>query len=236
MPKLQIVSNNAFRKVATEADFRRSSGTFFDDIIIVTPAMLSSRVASLRHRYIANTHQLEVYVDGLYKRVVENIDGTDYGDYEEISDFQIRFVPGVLTHTDQVIRVRITWGTFLPSNLANGITQAASDVGQAVFGSSYYPGQSPRIIGSLDNPSDQTPSLASFRTWEITQNVTYTDFIGGVADDIKYLIFKTSGATIQSNANIKLQGGVDFSGANGDILQILFDGTVWYEVSRSLNS
>ncbi len=236
MPKLQIVSNNAFRKVATEADFRRSSGTFYDDIILVTPAMLSSRIVSLRHRYIAGTHQLEVYVDGLYKRVVENIDGVDYGDYEEISDFQIKFVPGVLTHTDQVIRVRITWGTFLPSNMAAGIAQAATDVGQAIFGTSYTPGQSPRTIGSLDNPSDQTPSLAAARTWSITQNITYTDFTGAVADDIKYLIFKTNGATIQSNANIKLQGATDFSGANGDVLQLLYDGTVWYEVSRSLNS
>jgi parallel beta-helix repeat protein len=49
------------------------------------------------------------------------------------------------------------------------------------------------------------------------------------------LIFDTSGATFQNNANVKLAGGVDLMRMAGMVLKLVWDGTAWNEVSRSLN-
>jgi len=230
MPKLQTISNNAFRKVATEADFRRSSGTFYDEIYAITPTEEASRTLTLRHRFLKGKNQLEVYVNGLLKRAIETIDGVDYGDYEELNEFQIRFLPNIIFDND-VVRVRITWGTYLPSNLANEILSGALTVGRDVFGQEYSPLNPSRLIGELD-ASTQTPDLSDYRTWRITDpNAIYTNFIGCECDDVRYLIFDVDGPIIQGEYHLtkidNAQNWDQVACGNYFTLAIKDNGTLW---------
>jgi len=48
------------------------------------------------------------------------------------------------------------------------------------------------------------------------------------------LIFDST-ASITAGANMLLSGGVNFSGTANDVIKLVFDGTSWFEVSRSVN-
>ncbi len=201
MPKLQIISNNAFRKVSTEADYRRTTGIFYDEIYVIDAAQASSAILSLKHRFIVGRHQLEVYINGLYKRSVEVIDGVEYGDYTEITDYQIQFVPGIMLEGD-VVRVRITWGAYMPSQIVSDILLSSSKVGRDVFGDNYDISSSTRTIGNLDS-STNTPDLRNYRTWKVTANDgIYKNFLGGEVDDIRYILFDESGSIIQGEEHL----------------------------------
>ena len=239
MPKIQYIENTTFKKSATEGDFRRSTGVFYDKIHIVTNAEETSRIVNVGHRFIVGKHQLEVYVDGQFKRVVEEINGTEYGDYYEISSFQIQFLPNIIYEGDQ-IRFRITWGTYNPivrppSDLEANLQQLAYDM----FGRSYnfegLPLQSDRTIGEIRADDCPFPEIDKYRTWAIVENCTIDNFLMGRPDDIRYIIFRTD-ATINSGMTIRLEGDANFEGHDGDTLILLYDGFAWREISRSINS
>ena len=239
MPKIEYLDKTSFKKTSTEGDYRRSTGVFFDKIHIVTHDEELSGLVNVGHRYIIGRNQLEVYVDGQFKRCKEDIDGIEYGDYEEYSSFEILFANGIIFEGDQ-IRFRITWGTYNPmvrppSDLQANLNQLAFDM----FGTKYnFEGmgdRTARTIGEINSSNTPFPEIHKYRTWKITESVTIYNFLMGKPEDIRYIIFKTA-ATIQSNMNIRLEGNVSFDGNDGDTITLIFDGYAWRELSRSLNS
>jgi hypothetical protein len=239
MPKVEYIEKTTFKKSATEGDFRRSTGTFYDKIHIVTNQEENTGIINIGHRYIVGKHQLEVYVDGQFKRAIEEVNGVDYGDYQEISPFQIQFLPNIIYEGDQ-LRLRITWGSYNPivrppSDLEANLHQLAYDM----FGRSYYfegyAMPSERTIGEITNADCPFPEIDKYRTWKIVENCTIENLLMGRRDDIRYLLFKET-ATVNSSMNIRLEGDQNFEGHDGDTLVLLFDGYAWRELSRSLNS
>jgi len=239
MPKVESIEKTTFKKSSTQGDFRRSTGTFFDKVHIVTASEEISGHVFVGHRYAIDKHQLEVFVDGQFKRSIEEINGVDYGDYEEVSPFEIQFAPNIIFEGDQ-IRFRITWGTYTPSlippsDFSANLTQLAYDM----FGSSYnFEGlarTSDRTIGEIWAVDAPFPEIKEYRTWHIMENCIIDNFLMGKPDDIRYIIFKAT-ATIHAGINIRLEGDVCLEGHDGDTLVLLFDGYAWRELSRSLNS
>jgi len=130
---------------------------------------------------------------------------------------------------------------FMPyKSLETQLNLRLEALGKEVFGDAYETdptGPSPRGIGVMTD-GDVTPDLSDYRTWKTNSSapVTITNFDGCRADDIKYIIFADSNTTIQHNANIALQGGADFIGIADDTIVLIFDGSTWFELTRSLNS
>jgi len=252
MSKLQEVSNNIYRKIQTGADYNVSLNVLRDVLVIVNESQASSRIVPTSFWYNIGTNELEVFVNGNYKRCIETINGTNYGDYAEYSNFVVQFEPGIIDATSQV-RFRVTSANYSAQRPqigsietlqtdVNGNTNNIIELGKEVFGeniSLYGDGEShPRVIGIMGD-NDTTPDLSAYRTWKTATDsisVSITDFINCKEDDIRYIIFSNDLTTIQSNGNIKLQGGLDFNGNQYDSIQLIYDGSIWYELTRSLNS
>lgn len=94
---------------------------------------------------------------------------------------------------------------------------------------------------------DDTPSIAGGDHFKTANTIatTITNFDDPAAGGHRFtLLFGDALTTIQANANIDLMGpltGVpdddDFgTSAVGDIMEFLYDGSKWWEVSRILNS
>lgn len=83
-----------------------------------------------------------------------------------------------------------------------------------------------------------TPSVAGTNLLYISNGSptkTITNFTGGVANQQLTLVFNDSFTTVQSNTNIRLSGG-NFTSTQFDTLTLLFTGTEWVELSRSVNA
>jgi len=96
---------------------------------------------------------------------------------------------------------------------------------------------------------DTTPSVESSnvynhpgKLWVLNGSSTYTitnfdDGVAGQEIDILFDInYPTVKVTIESNANIRLAGGTDFEGSRYDVLTLIYNGSIWVEKTRSLNS
>jgi prepilin-type processing-associated H-X9-DG protein len=83
--------------------------------------------------------------------------------------------------------------------------------------------------------ADATPSVAGGNMMILTNGggVNITMFDGGVAGQELTLIFTDSNTTIKDGTDLKTAG--DFTGSAGDSMKLIFDGTKWYEISRSTN-
>lgn len=226
---------NKLTKTSTGADYRGNISVLKDTLRIVTAAEEASKVMAPGFMYTVGNNSLEVYVNGHLKRVVETIDGTDYGDYEETSNGSVTFQAGVIQEGWQV-RFRVTANSYDYSNMnTNNINQ----IGKDQFGDSYVLQgsaiRSDRTIGIITTGT--TPDISDYRTYELTLGAAtdITDFTGGKSDDIRFFIFTNGNATIKHGTTIKLASGSDFNGTANDVLQLIYDGTVWYEVCRSVN-
>lgn len=85
---------------------------------------------------------------------------------------------------------------------------------------------------------DTTPDVSG-GTCFYTANTgatTITDFDGISSPAFIMLEFGDGNTTVQSNGNIKLQFGQDFTGAQYDMMILTYNGTLWLELSRSANS
>jgi len=84
---------------------------------------------------------------------------------------------------------------------------------------------------------DATPSVSTSNVFK-TANTLATTVIafddGSTAQRIT-VIFTDALTTIQDGANLNLQGGIDFTSTGDDIMEFVWDGTSWFELSRSLN-
>jgi hypothetical protein len=69
-----------------------------------------------------------------------------------------------------------------------------------------------------------------------TSSTTITDLTGGTNRQELLLYFEDDNTTIENNSNIKLNGGINFNGTTFDTLKLLYTGTIWVELCRSVNS
>jgi len=113
MPKLQVVNDNIYRKINTGADWNRPIAVVRDKLVIVSAAQATSRLIHCGFRYTRGGHELEVYVNGVYKRRIEYINGTPHGDYTEHSNFTVLFEAGQIAQNDRV-RLRVTQNSYKP--------------------------------------------------------------------------------------------------------------------------
>jgi len=251
MPKLIEINNNVYRKQPTEADFLRPTGILADSVVVINASHVSTRIIETGFRYEIGDNQLEVYLNGQYIRATEWIDGQLYGEYEEYTNYSIRFIPAYISIGD-IVRFRVTSANYSSVFAGGGTGGAAKDItdlennlsqlGKEVFGDNYvfaYTGNpSTRNIGIMPD-NGNSPDLSGYRTWKTATAgiaVEIVNFTQCRADDVKNIIFSNGLTTLKHNANIKLQGATDFLGAAGDTIQLIYDGSVWYELNRSLNS
>ncbi len=85
-----------------------------------------------------------------------------------------------------------------------------------------------------------TPSVSGLNWLEITNSVAtvITNFTNGTAGQLLTLEFTgaTPNSTIASGATVKLAGGVNFVSTQYDTLTLLYTGSLWVEVARSVNA
>jgi len=79
-----------------------------------------------------------------------------------------------------------------------------------------------------------TPDISGNDVFIVDSTIPIVNLLGGHPDDLRYFVFAND-SVFESNLDIKLQGGVNFQGTVGDTLILLYDGTNWLEISRSLN-
>lgn len=93
-----------------------------------------------------------------------------------------------------------------------------------------------RTQGTLTNNS-ATPSVAGLNYWLCTYTgaTNVTNFTNGISGQELTIIFTTANATIKNGATIALFGAADFVSSANDVLTLVYNGTVWYEKSRSVN-
>ena len=86
-------------------------------------------------------------------------------------------------------------------------------------------------------PADTTPNVGLGDVFTLTNSgaISITAFDNAQVGQIITLIFTDGNTTVVDGANLHLAGGVNFVGSADDILVLLWDGTHWYEVSRSVN-
>jgi hypothetical protein len=87
---------------------------------------------------------------------------------------------------------------------------------------------------------DATPDVSGGDLFTLTNSVatTITAFNGAEIGQRVLFIFADANTTIQDasiGGVIQLAGGANFVGSANDTLELVWDGTNWYEVSRSVN-
>lgn len=85
--------------------------------------------------------------------------------------------------------------------------------------------------------ADATPSVAHNNNFKASNTgaTTITAFDNGYNGQEIDIIFTNGNTTVQDGANLQLAGGVNFVGTSNDVLSLKFDGTTWFEKSRSVN-
>jgi hypothetical protein len=80
-----------------------------------------------------------------------------------------------------------------------------------------------------------TPSVTGITYMPISNSsaTTITNFTGAVTGQILYLLFNDANTTI-NRSNARLAGSINFTSAQFATLALLFNGTEWIEVSRSV--
>ena len=86
-------------------------------------------------------------------------------------------------------------------------------------------------------PGDTTPSVLNASSMNIVNSgaVSITNFDDGVNGQIIVLRFDDANTTI-TRANAALAGGANFTSSANDTLTLRFNGSIWEEVCRSVNS
>jgi hypothetical protein len=84
-------------------------------------------------------------------------------------------------------------------------------------------------------PDNTTPSVSNVNACKCSPAgaTTITNFTNGQTGQIIYIIFTNANATLSDAGNLKLNGG--FTSSGDDTMQLIYDGTNWYELARSVN-
>jgi hypothetical protein len=91
------------------------------------------------------------------------------------------------------------------------------------------------ILATVD--ADTTPSVDRGRVFSVanTGATSITAFDNAEVGQIYTFIFADANTTVVDGANLHLAGGANFVSSADDVLTLVWDGTHWYEVSRSVN-
>jgi hypothetical protein len=94
------------------------------------------------------------------------------------------------------------------------------------------------LKGATTTNSGVTPNVDGLNLYSIANTVstTITNLTGGTSNQKLLIYFENSNTTIDSNSNILLQGGADFIGSQYDTLTLIYTGTKWIELCRSVNA
>jgi len=86
--------------------------------------------------------------------------------------------------------------------------------------------------------ADTSPTVKGSRLFKASNTgaTVITTFDDAVPGQHVTIIFTNSNTTIDAGANMKLAAGLDFVGTADDTLQLVYDGTSFFEVSRSVNA
>lgn len=90
------------------------------------------------------------------------------------------------------------------------------------------------ILGAL-TVNSATPSVVGFNIWTVanTNPTTITNFTGGVTGQTITLLFTEANTTLTDGANLYLSGA--FTSTINDTMTLFYNGTTWFEMSRSVN-
>jgi hypothetical protein len=93
------------------------------------------------------------------------------------------------------------------------------------------------LVSSLGPDLAATPSVKLANIFTVTYSgaATITNFTEGLIGQEITIIFMNGNTTVQDNATVQLAGGTNFVGTTDDVLKLVYDGTTWREVSRSIN-
>ncbi|OQB41044.1 MAG: hypothetical protein BWY04_01074 [candidate division CPR1 bacterium ADurb.Bin160] len=222
---------NQGKIVHTGADFNKNLRKPKDTFHVVTTDDATSLIIPTGFQYNIGTNELEVYVNGVFQRVKEMAsDGHIYGDYEEITNFAVKFDDGIISEADK-IRFRVTGSAYDYSNanilniqqLAkdfygreisgshllrnNGQSLSPSHVMATIYGSEYVGEYEYRHEGTLqaaiDDLGDSRRVLfLCFGEWLIRENITIPANITLKFDRGAYL-------NIQSGKTVTFEGDID---------------------------
>ena len=86
--------------------------------------------------------------------------------------------------------------------------------------------------------ADTTPTVANGNLFKASNTgaTSITAFDDGVNGQVIRIIFTNGNTTIVAGANMKLAAGLNLVGTADDTLSLVFDGTSWFELSRSVNA
>ena len=91
------------------------------------------------------------------------------------------------------------------------------------------------VYQGIYSASDTSPSVyrKSFMVLTNSGAISITEFDNGVEGQIINFWFSDGNTTIVHNASkIVLAGAANFTGASGNVLQLLYKGGIWYEIAR----
>lgn len=132
-----------------------------------------------------------------------------------------------------------TYGVFPDSLRTNGSFTAWGTCN--IAGSNMIVKDSLRVNGSIVSakfntlPDNTTPSVFGGDNWKCTPAgpVTITTFSGGTSGQVIRVVFTNTNATLSDAGTLKLSAA--FTSTADDEMTLIYDGTNWYELSRSVN-
>jgi len=142
---------------------------------------------------------------------------------------------------------RITFNLGATNTTKSGTEVARFVNSNFLVGTNVDAGQKLQVAGMLNSGisyragtytnGDTTPSVSGVSYLYIQNSgaTSITNFTNAIANQIITLIFNDSNTTVTRN-NAYLSGGLNFTSTARDTLTLIYDGTIWYEVCRSINS
>jgi len=214
-------TTNKIQATPTGADFNNPSPVLKDILHIVTPAEEISKIIVLPFQYDIGIYSLEVYVNGHFKRSIQTIDGTQYGDYTENTNFSVTFETGVIL-TGYQVRFRVTANSYdYSSRNNNNIEQLSrtiygressemlrgtavgygvTEVNALAYGSAYDDVTIQAAINGIG--SDERTLIIPIGTWSIDSDIT-------VPENINLKIVKGAILTITTGITLTINGSFE---------------------------
>ena len=218
------------------------------------PPRASIRVLKPSQRSLLTTHSQFFLL-----KVLSIVDGTAGLEIEAFYDYDPEYPNNKRVFSQTYIGLEYTLPTFVRSRDEGRIVLAV-DMNQVYWGKTngWDPIFTTDCVSRMSRirtitDGDTTPSIlavsgAAFLRcgWLITNNsatTTITDFdaVGGdstaVDDGVEITVYFTdNNTTVQNNANIQLNGGVDFVGSVNDALTLIYDSSNWVEKTRRVEA
>ncbi len=97
------------------------------------------------------------------------------------------------------------------------------------------PGQGQLLLTLTVNSTTPSVKRASVFSEANTNATLITAFPEGAKGQVITILFTSANTTLVDAAGLQLAGGVNFVGSANDVIRLLFNGTNWYEISRSVN-